>query len=596
MKLIPQKELISTVSFGIIAVRQSTQAMRQSLGSKIRARKASIAKSVIDSKKLLDKKKKDDREKFIESSPSSASKKPDKKKNKKGSFVDRLLNAIGLLILGFLLDKLPKIIEEVKKVIKSITTFVEKLQEFADGIWSVLTKIGDVIKSAWENIKNFDLEDKEGKLRSDLKALSKELKNEKNMAVVAFQKIKDSILEYGKGALGIKDDYVPDRIKNAPKDQGLNTKSLFDENKRNVFDGTEQRIDYVPVLDLLADTLKFGYNSGDKETVTGLTDKSIFEVSRMDYDDVGRFGFTPSLLMGVAAQSGIVEDDKFSAANQDKMMTTILQKAGMNNQTKIEKFGTILNNITNVTIPQTSVDKGFAAFKRNTGNASGQADRAVKFMTGRKPTDSRVVGYVGNTGRSTGAHVHIQRFPPPRNWERDHIDENHPVMNEIFVGGKPLKQWVMTSAAQPDRWGSPHYGPDFAGQGINGAPIQFSPAITYGDNLYQESGGAEGNNILFTYGGEQFTIFHLMKGPEPKGITPKPNIKSSKPNNTTVADAGSSVKKKVITVPVPIINNTQVVPMPTGGGSSGGSVSFPSGASTGRSVLNILRTLNSHYT
>ena len=279
MKLIPQKELISTVSFGIIAVRQSTQAMRQSLGSKIRARKASIAKSVIDSKKLLDKKKKDDREKFIESSPSSASKKPDKKKNKKGSFVDRLLNAIGLLILGFLLDKLPKIIEEVKKVIKSITTFVEKLQEFADGIWSVLTKIGDVIKSAWENIKNFDLEDKEGKLRSDLKALSKELKNEKNMAIVAFEKIKKSILEYGKGALGIKDDYVPDRIKNAPKDQGLNTKSLFDENKRNVFDGTEQRIDYVPVLDLLADTLKFGYNSGDKETVTGLTDKSIFEVS-----------------------------------------------------------------------------------------------------------------------------------------------------------------------------------------------------------------------------------------------------------------------------------------------------------------------------
>ena len=149
----------------------------------------------------------------------------------------------------------------------------------------------------------------------------------------------------------------------------------------------------------------------------------------------------------------------------------------------------------------------------------------------------------------------------------------------------------MTSPAQPDRWGTPHYGPDFAGNGINGAPIQFSSAITYGDNLYQESGGPEGNNILFTYGGEQFTIFHLMKGPEPKSITPKPNIQSSKPSNTTVATTGG-VKRKVITVPMPIINNTQAVPMPTGSGS----VSMGSGSSSGRSVLNILRTLNSHYT
>ena len=82
-----------------------------------------------------------------------------------------------------------------------------------------------------------------------------------------------------------------------------------------------------------------------------------------------------------------------------------------------------------------------------------------------------------------------------------------------------------------------------------------------------------------------------MKGPEPKSITPKPNIQSSKPSNTTVATTGG-VKRKVITVPMPIINNTQAVPMPTGSGS----VSMGSGSSSGRSILNILRTLNSHYT
>ena len=140
-----------------------------------------------------------------------------------------------------------------------------------------------------------------------------------------------------------------------------------------------------------------------------------------------------------------------------------------------------------------------------------------------KPNTQRpVVGRVGNTGKSTGPHVHIQRFPPPSNYEQDHITKDHPVIDHIFVGGKPLSDWDFTSPASPDRWGRPHYGPDFGGLGINNQPITFSDQITFDpETLYQRSSGGEGNNILFEYNGEQFTIFHLNSGPEGDLAAPK---------------------------------------------------------------------------
>ena len=140
-----------------------------------------------------------------------------------------------------------------------------------------------------------------------------------------------------------------------------------------------------------------------------------------------------------------------------------------------------------------------------------------------KPNTQRpIVGRVGSTGKSSGPHIHIQRFPPPTSYEEGHMTKDHPVIDHIFVGGKPLGDWEMTSAASPDRWGRPHYGPDFGGIGINNQPITFSDKISFDPTtLYQRSSGGEGNNILFEYNGEQFTIFHLNSGPEGDLAAPK---------------------------------------------------------------------------
>ena len=165
-----------------------------------------------------------------------------------------------------------------------------------------------------------------------------------------------------------------------------------------------------------------------------------------------------------------------------------------------------------------------------------------------KPNTQRpIVGRVGNTGNSTGPHVHIQRFPPPSNYEQDHITKDHPVIDHIFVGGKSLGDWDFTSPASPDRWGRPHYGPDFGGLGINNQPITFSDQITYDPRtLYQRSSGGEGNNILFEYNGEQFTIFHLNSGPEGDLAAPRKDVDLSSEKLSSPTDNHSVAKSAVV--------------------------------------------------
>ena len=168
------------------------------------------------------------------------------------------------------------------------------------------------------------------------------------------------------------------------------------------------------------------------------------------------------------------------------------------------------------------------ALSNNIGESEDSTSSSSSLLLTDNTSDIPIVGRVGNTGESTGPHVHVQRYPAPTNWEQGHITKDHPVIQNILVGGKPLNEWTLTSAAQPDRFGSPHYGPDIGGEGINNQPIQLTGGITYDPStLYRESSGAEGNNILFNYGGEQFVIFHLNSGPEVKQISGQGPMKSS---------------------------------------------------------------------
>jgi len=66
-----------------------------------------------------------------------------------------------------------------------------------------------------------------------------------------------------------------------------------------------------------------------------------------------------------------------------------------------------------------------------------------------------VIGKVGNTGASFGAHIHIEDYATPG----APIPIN--VKSNILVSGKPMTSGTMTSGISQNRWGKPHNGEDW---------------------------------------------------------------------------------------------------------------------------------------
>ena len=636
MKLIPNKEVFSTISFGVIAIRQTSQGLRKAMGAKIRARKSQINTRNIDRQKLLDSQKKDEKERVLEAKPLKTTGGVSQAlKKKKGGFFDNLLEVIGQLIIGFLLDKLPEIVKFIEDLIAKVNRVITYVNELMQGIVKIFKEIGDVIKAVWNNLKQFDFTDKSGQIRKEFGELSDELRNEKNAAVAAFENIKNMILNYGK-----EEGYKNPRLENANNAEDK-AEELITPEGTNVFDGRSSNTpnptndmdpktvyrdpNYMALLDLVAKSLNFSYTSIGSENDPELTSKTLEEVSTMDAPDVGRYGMNPDMLQVYATQAIIPMTAKFTPKIQDSLATNFLVNKGLSHESTQEDFARHLKMFLGtgdnmITIPDSKITEAFTRFKQGVGNGQLNSNRAQKIMGrgGSNIGDSRVVGYVGSTGRSSGPHVHIQRYPAT-NWERDHITADHEIMDHIFVRGRPLSSYRVSSPASPWRafTQSPHFGPDFASKDINNAPIQFSPEISYNESdLYQQSGGGEGNNILFTFKGRQYTIFHLNRGPDPISKTRKTNITPAQviqvpddagftlepieapinapPISSTIEEnIPEQPLQKKYTIPIPIINNTTVAKPRTKKVSA---TSMVKTSSEGRNVIDIMRVLNNHFT
>lgn len=169
--LMPTKDQVLEIGAGILAIRETTQGIRKSLGKEVKRDKAASKKKQGFLRRMFARKKKADAEKMIEAK---------KKKNFMGkgvtavaaagkSFVERLFGAAGALLVGFLVVNLPKIIKEVEKIVDWLKSVKEWVDNFVDKVTEVSDVIINTVKEWISNIKEmFGFEEKKDEIEKQM--------------------------------------------------------------------------------------------------------------------------------------------------------------------------------------------------------------------------------------------------------------------------------------------------------------------------------------------------------------------------------------------------------------------------------------------
>ena len=196
--LIPTKEALDIVDFGLLAVRQTTQGIRKSLGKSVRADLTRNTRITTLENVIADNKKKNEQENKLE-----LLKQP--MKNLTGgvrgamagtkSFFGGLLSAAGALLLGFLVEKLPEIIYYGQKIASIIKDTYDGAVQFIENIKNVFSEIVDIVNQGVENIKNFDFTDSEGKLQREIDELQSAIEKTKTDFNTTIDKVGTTIEE-----------------------------------------------------------------------------------------------------------------------------------------------------------------------------------------------------------------------------------------------------------------------------------------------------------------------------------------------------------------------------------------------------------------
>jgi len=74
-----------------------------------------------------------------------------------GSVLERLISLVQILIMGFVVDKLPQIIESIKKVVNTIRDIIDKVKNFFNSIFGFYKSIGKVVGKVFNFIVSTDL-------------------------------------------------------------------------------------------------------------------------------------------------------------------------------------------------------------------------------------------------------------------------------------------------------------------------------------------------------------------------------------------------------------------------------------------------------
>jgi len=368
MKLIPAKEAFEIFSYGLFSIQDTAAGIKASLTDKVEAKAAAGAEQKIEMQKLLDTKAKEEDEALLEAQPKAekTEKFGDKIKKSTGGFFKRLMTVVAALLGGWLLDKLPKLIEEITKFMSMAKKVFGHVMEFFKSIMGVAKELGDVVNQFMADYEKDGI--KAAFFKSD------ELKKE--MAEL------DKAVNGVNGEGGVVDqwnkswDGINKAITDYTSSPDSEKKVLAEAEKRkgNLSLGAE--MNWSPILKEVG---TLGVDQVGGKPVEGLTDMSIKKVEdlRGDGEGVGKYGLKG--LLPLAEAAGLKPSDKFTEKNQDMMAWTMMQARNVtaeiiseNPDIAKKNLGVLFPHINQTVegeggdetkINQVNIDQAFAKFK-----------------------------------------------------------------------------------------------------------------------------------------------------------------------------------------------------------------------------------------
>ena len=154
---------------------------------KTKIKRENISRDKVLNKRVLEKRRRREKETLLESF---------KTKGKSGmgasvpgkSFLERVLEFIAVLLIGWLVDKLPKIIQWIEDFKKRVELLIESLKSFGSNFANWFKSIGSVVSAYADNWSKFDFNDKSGKVEkamSDVENAFKGMKSSLDSAKTA---------------------------------------------------------------------------------------------------------------------------------------------------------------------------------------------------------------------------------------------------------------------------------------------------------------------------------------------------------------------------------------------------------------------------
>ena len=103
-----------------------------------------------------------------------------KTKGSGGSVLERLISLVQILIVGFVFDKLPQIIESIKKVVNTIRDIIDKVKNFFNNMIGFYKSIGKVVVKVFNFLKSPDLSGISDSMKDAFGTLNNSLGDMKN--------------------------------------------------------------------------------------------------------------------------------------------------------------------------------------------------------------------------------------------------------------------------------------------------------------------------------------------------------------------------------------------------------------------------------